>query len=187
MDQQTTFPTYVLITPARNEQAFIEKTLQSMVRQTVLPLKWVIVDDGSTDSTAEIVKPYLTQHPWIELVQMPQRRDRSFAAKVQAFNAGYEQVNALPYEFIGNMDADVSFGNDHFEFIIAKMVEEPVVGVAGTAYTQPGWDSTKDSFEGQSSVHGACHSFVASVSRTLVGISQTGAAELTGLPSRQPA
>lgn len=159
MDQQTTFPTYVLITPARNEQAFIEKTLQSMVRQTVLPLKWVIVDDGSTDSTAEIVKPYLTQHPWIELVQMPQRRDRSFAAKVQAFNAGYEQVNALPYEFIGNMDADVSFGNDHFEFIIAKMVEEPVVGVAGTAYTQPGWDSTKDSFEGQSSVHGACQLF----------------------------
>lgn len=62
---------YVLVTPARNEAAFIGKTLESMVRQTVLPLKWVIVDDGSTDNTAEVVKPYLTKYSWIELVEMP--------------------------------------------------------------------------------------------------------------------
>src|SRR5947209_7250328 len=92
---------YVLITPARNEDAFIEKTIKSMINQTFLPVKWVIVDDGSTDNTSEIINRYLVQHPWMELVQMPQRRDRSFAAKVTAFNTGYERVKDLPYEIIG--------------------------------------------------------------------------------------
>ena len=93
---------YVLITPARNEEAFIEKTIESVINQTFLPVKWVIVDDGSTDKTREIVSRYLVQYRWIEMVQMPQRRDRSFAAKVTAFNAGYEKVKGLPYEIIGS-------------------------------------------------------------------------------------
>ena len=67
-------PTYVLITPARNEAAFIEQTAQSMIAQTVLPLKWVIVSDGSTDGTDEIVMKYAAGRPWIELVRMPERR-----------------------------------------------------------------------------------------------------------------
>ena len=83
--------TYVLITPARNEAVYIEKTFESMIVQTVLPLKWVIVDDGSTDNTREIITRYLQHYPWIEMVQMPERRDRSFAGKVVAFNAGYEK------------------------------------------------------------------------------------------------
>ena len=62
---------YVLITPARNEEAFIEKTLDSMVRQTLAPERWVIIDDGSTDRTAEIVKKYRERCHWIELVQRP--------------------------------------------------------------------------------------------------------------------
>ena len=79
---------YVLITPARNEEAFIEKTLQSMVKQTILPAKWVIVNDGSTDATSSIVRPYLADHQWIELIDLPVRKERNFAAKVYAFNAG---------------------------------------------------------------------------------------------------
>src|SRR5947207_7393992 len=97
---------YVLITPARNEAAFIEKTLTSMVSQTVLPQRWVIVDDGSTDQTAEIVNRYSQQHPWIELVRRPGRLDRNFAGKVHAFNAGFERVRHLDFEIIGNLDAD---------------------------------------------------------------------------------
>lgn len=159
MDQQSTFPAYVLITPARNEQAFIEKTLQSMVRQTVLPLKWVIVDDGSTDSTAEIVKPYLSQNPWIELVQMPQRRDRSFAAKVGAFNAGYERVAGLKYEIIGNLDADISFDEDHFQFLVRKFSEDSTLGVAGTVFREEGYSSDRDGFEGRAHVSGQCQLF----------------------------
>ncbi len=102
-------PTYILITPARNEADFIELTLKSMVAQSVVPLKWVIVSDGSTDGTDELVRRYMLQHPWIELVRMPERRERHFAGKVHAFNAGYERVKNLDFSIVGNLDADVSF------------------------------------------------------------------------------
>src|SRR4030095_11906351 len=104
---------YVLITPAHNEEAFIEKTIQSVVSQTVLPAKWVIVNDGSTDSTASIVAGYLAEYDWIKLIEMPKRRDRSFAAKAHAFNAGYDRVKNLEYKIIGNIDADMSFDKNH--------------------------------------------------------------------------
>jgi biofilm PGA synthesis N-glycosyltransferase PgaC len=64
-------PTYVLVTPARNEAQFIESTIQSVVAQTMRPLKWVIVSDGSTDGTDEIVSRYAVAHEWIELLRMP--------------------------------------------------------------------------------------------------------------------
>jgi len=150
---------YVLITPAHNEETFIQKTLASMVAQTVLPERWVIVDDGSTDCTAEIVESYVKRHPWIELVRRPQRSDRNFAAKARAFGVGFERLQTLKIELIGNLDADISFGPDHFEFLIEKFAKDPTLGVAGTAYTQQDWDSTRDSFEGESSVHGACQLF----------------------------
>jgi len=156
----TTQLSYVLITPARNEAAFIEKTIESMIKQTVLPLKWVIVDDGSTDETREIVSRYLEQNHWIEMVQMPQRRDRSFAAKVGAFNAGYERVEGLPYDIIGNLDADISFEKDHFEFLIRKFSEDQTLGVAGTVFREDGgYSSDKDSFEGHKHVSGQCQLF----------------------------
>ena len=75
-------PTYVLITPARNEAQLIEATISALVAQTVRPLKWVIVSDGSTDGTDEIVRGYLSANPWIELLRMPERAERHFAGKV---------------------------------------------------------------------------------------------------------
>jgi len=150
---------YVLITPARNEAAFIEKTLESVIHQTLLPAKWVIVDDGSTDRTAEIISQYLDQYPWIEMVQMPQRRDRSFAAKVQAFNAGYERLKGLPFTIIGNLDADISFAEDHFDFLVGKFAQDPSLGVAGTVFREEGYSSETDSFEGRTHVAGQCQLF----------------------------
>lgn len=159
MDQPHFPLLYALITPARNEQAFIERTIESVINQTILPMKWVIVDDGSTDKTPEIVQRYLAQHPWIELVQMPQRRDRSFAAKVQAFNAGLERVKDLPCEVIGNLDADISFDRDHFEFLLGKFSDDARLGVAGTVFTEDGYSSATDSFEGHKHVSGQCQLF----------------------------
>jgi glycosyltransferase involved in cell wall biosynthesis len=151
--------TYVLVTPAHNEEAFIEKTIQSVIAQTVLPLKWVIVDDGSTDKTREIIGRHLSQNSWMELVELPQRRDRSFAAKVTAFNAGYEKVKNLRFDVIGNMDADISFGPDHLEFLIRKFAEDPTLGVAGTVFREEGYNSETDSFEGRKHVSGQCQLF----------------------------
>src|SRR6058998_1031362 len=96
----------LLITPARNEEAFIEKTIQSVVSQTVRPTRWVIVNDGSTDGTARIVGRHAALHDWIEVVDMPERRDRSFAAKVHCINAGYAKVKTIDHEIVGNLDAD---------------------------------------------------------------------------------
>ena len=159
MNRGSSHPPYVLISPARNEEAFIDKTIESMIHQTVLPTKWVIVDDGSTDKTPDIVNRYLAQHPWIEMVRRPQRLDRSFAGKVHAFNAGYERVKDLRYEVIGNLDADISFERDHFEFLLRKFSMDPTLGVAGTVFTEDGYSSAKDSFEGRKHVSGQCQLF----------------------------
>ena len=151
---------YVLITPARNEEAFIEKTIRSMIQQTVLPMKWVIVNDGSTDGTGAVVKRYLPEHSWIEMVEIPQRQDRSFAKKVHSFNAGFERVRGLEYEVIGNVDADISFDKDHVEFLLNKFKEDSTLGVAGTVFREEGgYSSESDSFEGHTHVSGQCQLF----------------------------
>jgi len=151
---------YVLISPARNESAFIEKTLVSMTKQTLLPERWVIVDDGSNDGTAQIIKKYTDRYLWIELVRRPERLDRSFAGKVQAFNAGLDRVRSISFDVIGNLDADLSFDPEYFEFLIRKFSEDPKLGVAGTPFTEDGdYDTARDSFEGENYVAGGCQLF----------------------------
>ena len=150
---------YVLITPAWNESAFIELTLASMIIQTTPPIKWVIVSDGSTDGTDDIVKKYAAQSEWIDLVQLPMRSDRHFAAKVHAFNKGYAKVKGLEFDIIGNVDADISFGEEHFDFLVTKFAENPKLGVAGTAYIEEsfsGYDYNKVNIE---DVTGQCQIF----------------------------
>jgi len=132
----SSLPAYVLITPARNEGQFIELTIRSVVAQTVRPLRWVIVSDGSTDGTDGIVRKYAADHSWIELVRMPERKERDFAGKVHAFNAGYRTLAGLDYEVIGNLDADISFDPDYLAFLLAKFDESSKLGVAGTPYEQ---------------------------------------------------
>lgn len=150
---------YILITPARNEERFIERTIQSVINQTVLPSKWVIVNDGSTDATGEIVYRYLPKYSWMELVDLPVHRDRSFAGKVHAFNAGLERVKNLKYEVLGNLDSDVSFDANYCEFLLDKFESDPRLGVAGTIFQEEGYSSATDSFEGQNHVAGGCQLF----------------------------
>jgi glycosyltransferase involved in cell wall biosynthesis len=151
---------YVLFTAARNEESFITKTLDSVVTQTVLPERWIIVDDGSTDQTAEIVESYAKRHPWVELVRRVQDGRRNFASKAHAVNTGLERVISLQFDIMGNLDADVSFESDYMEFLIRKFSEDPELGVVGTPFTQDGdYDSSKDSFEGENYVAGPCQLF----------------------------
>lgn len=150
---------YVLITSARNEEKLIEGTIRSVVSQTRRPERWVIVDDGSTDRTPSIVQSYSAAHPWIELVRRPQRLDRSFAGKAHAVNAALERLKALEFEVMGNLDADVTFAPDYMEFLLQKFAEDPQLGVAGTPFTEDGYDSARDSFEGENYVAGPCQLF----------------------------
>jgi poly-beta-1,6-N-acetyl-D-glucosamine synthase len=151
--------TYVLVTAARNEAAFIERTIMSMISQTVTPLKWVIVSDGSTDGTDDIVRKYIPEYQWIELMRMPERHDRNFAGKAHAFNAGYAKVNGLKFDIIGNIDADISFGQDHFEFLIEKFIENTSLGVAGTAFIEDSTIAYNYDFVNIEHVSGQCQLF----------------------------
>ena len=151
-------PGYVLVTPARNEAAFIEMTIKSVIAQTALPVKWVIVSDGSTDGTDEIVQKYLADHHWIELVRLPERAQRNFAGKVAAFNVGYGKVAGLHYDVIGNLDADVSFEPDYLAFLMSKFAENPRLGVAGTPYREEN-AMYDDRFKSPGHVSGACQLF----------------------------
>jgi poly-beta-1,6-N-acetyl-D-glucosamine synthase len=123
---------YAIITPARNEGDYIKGLLDSVVRQTYLPQKWVIVSDGSTDETEQIVERYLSEYDWIELVRLPPRKERHFAGKVNAFNEGFARLSDTEYHLLGNLDADVSFDADYFEYLVGRFAENPKLGVAGT-------------------------------------------------------
>ena len=154
-----TLPTYVLITPARDEARFIELTIKSVLSQTVRPLRWVIVSDGSTDGTDEIVGKYAADFPWIELIRMPERRERNFAAKVSAFNAGYAKLRRLDYEVIGNLDGDLSFEDDYFRFLLQKLTENPALGLVGTPFKDSSIHDYDYRFVGIDHVSGCCQLF----------------------------
>ena len=149
---------YVLITPARNEAAFIEGTVKSVVAQRILPLKWVIVSDGSTDGTDEIVKKYLPDRPWIELIRMPESRDRTFAAKVACVNAGHERVKKIQSDILGVLDADITFDPDYFEYLLSQFKDNPKLGVAGTPFVEDE-DQYDYRFSNIEHVSGACQLF----------------------------
>ena len=129
-------PTYVLITPARNEAHLIDLTLKSVVGQTCRPLKWVIISDGSTDGTDDIVNGYTTTYPWIQLLRMPERKERNFAGKVHAFNAGYASVRNLRFDVIASLDADVSFDEVYFAYLVRKLAEDKTLGLVGTPFAE---------------------------------------------------
>ena len=122
----------------------------------------------------------LDKYRWIELIHMPQRRDRSFAAKVQAFNAGYERVKDLDYEIIGNLDADISFDKDHFEFLTRRFSEDPSLGVAGTVFREETFSSEKDSFAGRGTSRVSASCSGGNAGRRSADISHTAPEESTG-------
>jgi glycosyltransferase involved in cell wall biosynthesis len=154
---------YALITPARNEEAFIAATIRSVIAQTVRPRHWVIVSDGSTDRTDEIVKEFARVHGWIELLRMPEHRDRQFAAKAHCFNAGYARLRGRDYDYVGNLDADITVEPDYFEFLFGKFAAQSALGVAGTPFVedhaQRGKHSYAHGLANLEHVSGACQLF----------------------------
>ena len=162
-------PHYVLVTPARNEAQFIELTIQSVLAQTERPLKWVIVSDGSTDGTDDIVRRYAVEHEWIALLRMPEREERHFAGKVYAFNAGLAIVKDLPYEVIVSLDADISFEKDYISFLLDKLSADPMLGLVGTPFLETSSETYDYRLVSIEHVSGACQVFRRNASRLLAG------------------
>jgi poly-beta-1,6-N-acetyl-D-glucosamine synthase len=129
---------YVLITPARNEGRYIAKTIESVLAQTVLPARWIIVSDGSTDDTDAIVDRYCQACPFIKLIRRSGDSSRNYGSKVRAIWAGHEQLRNDDYELIGILDADVSFEPTYYEAVLKELDANPRLGIAGGVTVEAG-------------------------------------------------
>src|SRR5690242_15746953 len=117
---------YILLTAAKNEADYIGQTIESVLSQTVRPLAWFIVDDGSTDDTAKIVKGFADRNPFIRLLSSAARSERSFGSKDKAINAAYEEASKLGFEFLAILDADITFDRkDYHEQMLGKFESNP--------------------------------------------------------------
>jgi glycosyltransferase involved in cell wall biosynthesis len=143
---------YVVITPARDEEAHLQKTIESVGAQTVRPVEWWIVNDGSTDRTGEIIDEYSARYPWIRAVHRTNRGFRKAGGGVvDSFNDGYRQVTCTDWDYIVKLDGDLSFEPDYFEKCFNHFANEPRLGVGGgvMCYIENG----KKSFEPNPAFH----------------------------------
>lgn len=123
---------YVVITPVRDEEAHLRFTIECMLRQTILPAEWIIVNDGSSDKTADIIDEYSKRFAWIRGIHRQNRGFRkSGGGVVEAFNDGYKDLQTRDWQFIVKFDGDLSFEPDYFERCFRSFVEDPKLGVGG--------------------------------------------------------
>jgi len=149
----------VLITAARDEDAYIEKTIQAVISQTVLPRKWIIVNDCSTDGTDDIVRRYADTHSFMELIRARSTGDRNFASKVCALNSGYERLTGLRYDYVGILDADITFDPQYYENVVARFGQDPQLGIAGGLFWERDGEKFKKVPIGEHSVCGTVQLF----------------------------
>ena len=128
---------YVVISPVKDEEKYIELTLASMTSQTIKPALWLIVDDGSRDGTVEIVRRYAERHPFIQLARHPRAGVRGPGSPViRAFEYGRSLIRDVPHEFITKLDCDLSFGADYFETLLKRFGDDPKLGIASGVYLE---------------------------------------------------
>jgi glycosyltransferase involved in cell wall biosynthesis len=120
---------YCLITPCRNEAEFIRSTLESVVQQEVLPSRWVIIDDGSTDASAEIVEEYAKKYDFIRLYRRADRGRRSVGpGVVEAFYDGMKQIELADFDYVCKFDADLELPPTYFARVMELMEADPLLG-----------------------------------------------------------
>lgn len=125
---------YVIVSPVRNEAAYLDDTIRCVVSQTVRPSEWVIVDDGSSDQTGAIADRAAEQHGWVHVVHRDDRGQRLAARGVmEAVNDGLRAVRTSDWDFLVKLDGDLSFQPDYFERCFAEFHNDPSLGVGGGA------------------------------------------------------
>lgn len=128
---------YIVVSPVKDEQRYVEDTIRSVIGQTITPLAWIIVDDGSTDNTSRIIQKYCNNHSWIKLVRIDRdARRMPGSAVINAFNTGYELVRQSDYNYIVKLDCDLRFGADYFEGLISRFNENKNLGIASGVYLE---------------------------------------------------
>jgi glycosyltransferase involved in cell wall biosynthesis len=129
---------YVIISPCRNEAKFMRQTLDSVIAQSVRPARWIIVDDGSTDHTPQILAEYAARYEWIQIVTRPDRGFRAVGKGVmETFYTGYAAINPGDYEFMCKLDLDLRLPPRYFETLMEKMVADPLIATcSGKAYIE---------------------------------------------------
>lgn len=123
---------YLVITPVRDEEKYLRSTIASMAAQTILPAEWIVVNDGSTDKTGEILDEAAKTYPWLRVIHRANRGHRkSGGGVVEAFNDGYKTMQSKDWQYIVKLDGDLSFAPDYFEQCFARFDKEPSLGVGG--------------------------------------------------------
>ncbi len=123
--------TLALVTAAHNEEGFISETVESVIAQEERPQRWIIVNDGSSDRTGEIVQAYARRHSFIDLIESNIRHGHEFGAKVRALNKGIAYLRPSTCAFIGIVDADVSFESSYFRRLLDEFESDSNLGLAG--------------------------------------------------------
>jgi len=136
----TTRNRYVLISPCRNEAAYMRQTLDSVIAQSLKPMKWVIVDDGSTDETPRVLAEYASKYDWIQIVTRADRGHRAVGPGViDAFYSGYEAIEPEQYDFLCKLDLDLRLPPRYFEILIERMNADPRIATcSGKSYILEG-------------------------------------------------
>lgn len=136
---------YIIVTPVRDEEAYLHHTLKSVVRQNIRPAQWVIVNDGSMDGTGEIIDEYAREHAWIRAVHRTNRGFRkSGGGVVEAFKEGLDALTYRDWDFIVKLDGDLSFEPDYFERCFAHFKQDHRLGVGGGMIYNVMPDGTKE-------------------------------------------
>jgi poly-beta-1,6-N-acetyl-D-glucosamine synthase len=131
---------YVIISPVRNEDEFLEITINAVIKQTVQPSEYIIVDDGSTDRSPEIIAKYTQQYSWIKSITRPKGEHRPGGGVVEAFYTGFDIMETKDWNYVIKMDGDVKFAPDYFEFQMKKFEENPRLGMTSGKTYQPKGD-----------------------------------------------
>jgi poly-beta-1,6-N-acetyl-D-glucosamine synthase len=134
---------YLVISPVKDEERYVERTIRSMLQQTMLPTLWIIVDDGSSDGTAHILARYASEHPWIRVASRrnPQSRQPG-SAVMHAFYEGLKQAGNAEFDYLVKLDCDVELRPDYFERLLEQFARDPALGIASGVYQEEdgqGW------------------------------------------------
>jgi glycosyltransferase involved in cell wall biosynthesis len=144
---------YVLVSACRNEAGYIEGLIDTIAAQTVPPVQWVIIDDGSTDDTYARAAARSRDLAWIQIIKMPGGRPRSFTSQVFAAQHGYEQLKGSQFDFIGFLDADIRVENNYYQRLLENFHADPTLGLAGGVVIDRYEHRTENTREGSEDYH----------------------------------